>query len=225
MRWQIHHFDTVVSTNQTAYAFPTDSVVVAKHQSGGRGRYGRVWESPVGNLYLSAVVGDYGAQTPLLAFVVGVAVAEALSDYSVRLKWPNDVLLNGRKIAGILLEKADDCRTIIGIGVNVASCPTEGMLYETACLGEGIFIAEVEKRILKSLHKNLTLFETKGFDDIRKQWLMYAIGLGEYITVRLPDKQISGTFKELSPDGALVLATSDKTCFITAGDVFFNKGN
>ncbi len=225
MRWQIHHFDSVASTNQTARSFPTDSVVVACSQSGGRGRYGRVWESPVGNLYLWAGVGDYGAQTPLLAFVVGVAVAEALSNYSVRLKWPNDVLLNGRKMAGILLEKTDDCRTIIGIGVNVSSCPTEGMLYKTACLGKGISITEVEKRILESLDRNLTLFEVKGFNCIRERWLTYAIGLGECITVRLPDKQVSGIFKELSPDGALVLATSDKTCLITAGDVFFSKGN
>ncbi len=224
MRWQIHHLDMVVSTNQTAHSFPVNSVIVAQQQSGGRGRYGRVWESPKGNLYLSVVVGDYEYQTPLLAFVAGVAVAEALSDYPVRLKWPNDVLLDGRKLAGILLERTDDGRTIIGIGVNVASNPTQGMLYETASLGGTVSVATVEANVLSALDMYLTQFETTGFAGIRDRWLHYAAGIGKEVTVRLPDRQLSGIFQEFSPEGALVLATSDKTILISAGDVFLSKG-
>lgn len=224
MRWQIHYWDTVVSTNQTAQSLPVFSVVVAKQQSAGRGRYGRVWESPKGNLYLSAVVGDYGIKTPLLAFVVGVAVADALSDYSVRLKWPNDLLLNGKKVGGILLEKTEDNRTIIGIGVNVLSCPEKGMIYETACLGNKLPVSKIEKVILNALEQYLMLFETQGFSCIRDRWMNYVDKIGSHITVKMPDKQMSGIFKELSPEGALVLETSGKTCLITVGDVFFNEG-
>lgn len=221
MRWNIRHFDRLESTSQTAKDFPVNSVIIADSQSGGRGRYGRKWESPKGNLYLSVVLGDYGYQTPLLAFVVGVAVAEALSDFNVCLKWPNDILKSGKKLAGILLERTDDDRVIAGIGVNVASHPTQNMMYETASLAGKIAVDVVADRILTSLDKMLQLFESEGFSPIYHLWVDRAVGMGGPITVRLPDHQIRGIFKELSPDGALVLELPDKTIQkITAGDVF-----
>lgn len=221
MRWQITHFDRLESTSQTARDFPVNSVIIADSQSGGRGRYGRKWESPKGNLYLSAVLPDYGYQTPLLAFVVGVALADALSDFGVRLKWPNDVLLDGKKLAGILLERTDDGRIIAGIGVNVAFHPTQNVLYETESLKGQLSVEETANRILESLQNMLQLFETQGFTSIHRLWLFYALGIGGAVTVRLPDRQLQGVFKEFSPDGALVLELSDKTIQkITAGDVF-----
>ncbi len=221
MRWRIRHFDRLESTSQTAKDFPVNSVIIADSQSGGRGRYGRTWESPKGNLYVSVVLTDYGYQTPLLAFVVGVSVAEALSDFGVCLKWPNDVLKDGKKLAGILLERTDDGRVIVGIGVNVASHPTRNMMYETASLEGRISVDETADRVLMSLDKILRLFETDGFSPIYRLWMDRATGVGGPVTVRLPNRQMQGIFKELSPDGALVLELPDKTIQkITAGDVF-----
>ncbi len=226
MRWQTHFFDTVISTNQTAADFPVNSVIVANEQTGGKGRFGRTWYSPTGNLYLSAVVEDYGNATPRLAFVAGVAVAQALQDFDVRLKWPNDVLLQGGKLAGILLERTDDGRTIVGIGINVASCPTTGMIYPTASLNGRLTVPTVLNRVLTELDTLLTVFEAEGFAAIHPLWLRYAAGLGKSVTARLPDTTITGILKEFSPDGALVLETPDGTShIITAGDILLGNNN
>ena len=221
MKWQIEHFDTVGSTNEIAKSLPENSVVVAKCQTGGYGRYGRTWVSPKGNLYLSVVVKEYGDQTPLLSFVAGVAVREALGAFGVRLKWPNDILLNGGKVAGILLEKTDHKTVIIGIGINVALCPTEKMMYQTASLNEKISLKDLEEKVLSALKTNLDLLEEGQFALIREKWITYAVGLGEVIEVHLANQTIRGYFKEFSPQGELILETPDKIIHkITAGDVF-----
>lgn len=224
MKWQRHPFVEVVSTNQTALAFPIGSVIIAETQSGGRGRMGRVWCSPPGNLYLSAVVSDYGPRTPLLALVAGVAVAQALASFGVCLKWPNDVLLHGGKVAGILLEGTGDGRVIIGIGVNVVSHPSRAMMYQTADLGGRLTRDAVADLILDRLSVNLDLFATRGFEPLRREWVSLAAGLGQTMTVHTPRGTVSGTFKDLSPQGELILETPDKSVQkITAGDVFLYK--
>ncbi|MBQ7413241.1 MAG: biotin--[Alphaproteobacteria bacterium] len=221
MKWQIHHFEQVLSTNELAKDFPPQSVIIADIQTGGRGRYGRVWESPMGNLYLSAVVRNMGQHTPFMAFVAGIAVAESLSDFGVRLKWPNDVLLDGKKLAGILLEQTDDGRLIIGIGVNVLTAPNKKMLYPTADLCGKISREKLAKRILDTLSVYMDLLLEKGFEPVRKKWLKYADGIGHAVKVNLPHQVVEGIFKEISPKGELILETRDKTVQkITAGDVF-----
>ncbi|MBR6411825.1 MAG: biotin--[Alphaproteobacteria bacterium] len=221
MKWQIEHFDTVISTNKIARSLPENSVVVAKCQTGGYGRYGRTWESPKGNLYLSAVVKECGKQTPLISFVAGVSVREALMKFDVQLKWPNDILLDGGKVAGILLEKTDHQTVIIGIGINVASAPTKNMMYQTASLKDKISLKDLEEKILNALATNMALLNQGRFDLIRDKWISYAAGLGEMIEVHLPHQTISGLFKEFSPQGELILETPDKIIHkITAGDVF-----
>ena len=221
MKWQIKQFDQLVSTNETAKTFPVGSVITAAQQTGGRGRYGRSWESPTGNLYLSAIVPDFGERSSLLAFVAGLAVAEALSDFHVRLKWPNDVLLNGGKLAGLLLERRDDGCIIIGIGINIVSCPTTNMLYQTACLNGELTVSVAQEKVLTALSHYLAIFEEQSFEPIRQRWLSLAIGLGKSIKVNLPQKTLTGIFKELTPQGELVLETPDKIVHkITAGDVF-----
>ena len=221
MKWHIYHFEQVQSTNETAQNFPPQSVIIAARQTGGRGRYGRIWDSPVGNLYLSAVVQNMGQYTTFMAFVVGVAVAESLTDFGAVLKWPNDVLLDGKKVAGILLEQAEDGRLIIGIGINVLTSPAQNMLYPTTHLSGKISLIDLEKRILNSLSVQIELLQEKGFVVIREKWLKYAVGIGQMIKVNLPKKTIDGIFKEISPQGELILETRDKTVQkITAGDVF-----
>ena len=221
MEWSIETFDQVVSTNETAKNFPIGSVIVSTCQTGGKGRMGRTWVSPKGNLYLSAVVKDYGEKTPFLAFVVAVALAEAFVDFGACLKWPNDVLLNGGKLAGVRLERMEDKHVIIGIGVNVNSCPTDGMLYKTASLNGRIGLEKALNMTLNALSENIRLFEEQGFEPIRKKWLCYAEGLGLPIKAQLPTQTLVGVFKELSPQGELVLELPDKTVQkITAGDIF-----
>ncbi|MDY6408039.1 MAG: biotin--[acetyl-CoA-carboxylase] ligase [Pseudomonadota bacterium] len=221
MKWQIKQFDTVSSTNEIAKSLPAESVVIAKSQTGGHGRYGRIWKSPKGNLYLSAVVADLGDKTPLMSFVAGVSVIEALSDFPVSLKWPNDILLNGGKVAGILLEKTDIQTVVIGIGVNVVVAPTHGMMYQTACLENKISLHDLTEKILSALADNILLLANNQFNIIREKWIRHACGLGKIIEVHLAHQTIRGLFKEFSPQGELILETPDKIIHkITAGDVF-----
>ena len=221
MKWHIHLFHKVPSTNETAKTFPDSAVIVAECQSAGRGRYGRRWESPAGNLYLSAVVGGLGPLAPLMAFGAGIAVANALKQFEPRLKWPNDVLIGGKKVAGILLEQTEDGRLIIGIGVNVATCPPAGMtLYPTTCLENKMALVDLREKILDGLAETIAILKDQGFDPIRKLWLDRAVGMGSPVRVQMPRQEIIGTFKDLSPQGELVLETPAGTVHISAGDVF-----
>lgn len=224
MKWQVYHFQDILSTNETAKSFPDHAVIIAQRQNGGKGRYGRVWESPVGNLYLSAVVAGLGQQAPLMAFGAGIAVAEALASFGAGLKWPNDVLIAGKKVAGILLEQTEDGKLIIGIGVNVVSCPTTGMLYQATHLNGQITLSDLADKILSGLDSMISELQTNGFEPIRQKWMRLAVGIDQPIRVRLPHQEIGGVFRNLTPQGELVLETPDKTVQISAGDVFLIKG-
>lgn len=226
MKFKKHHFDALCSTNETAHSYEIGDVIIADTQTGGRGRYGKTWESPRGNLYMSVVLPDYDSDAGNLAFVLAVAVAQALQEFDVRIKWPNDILRDGKKLVGILLERAQD-KMIAGIGVNVASSPKAGMIYETADLGGTLTPFEVADRILTALSEMLHVFETQGFSSVRDTWKQLAIGIGSPIRVNLPNTQLNGIFKDLSLSGALMLQLPDTTIIeITAGAVFFetNKG-
>lgn len=223
MNWKTYFFDTIDSTNTLARQYDVGSVVVAKKQTAGRGRYGRQWESESGNLFVSFVVPVFDIQTPLLAFVFGVAVCEALPEFSVCLKWPNDVLLNGGKLAGILLE-CEQKKVIAGIGINVLSAPQDNVLYQTASLNGEISVNELIKRLFKTVSDNLNLFTQEGFLPIREKWLKYAYGIGKRIVVKLPDETITGVFEKLTPQGAISLKLDDGTIRqIVVGDVFFDN--
>ncbi len=224
MIWKKFTFETVDSTNKVAADYPIGSVIVANSQTRGHGRYGHTWVSETGNLYLSAVLKTYGEKTPLMAFVVAVCVAEALAQTGivVQLKWPNDVLLNGAKLAGILLEQAED-KLIVGIGVNCQSCP-DNLPYPATHLNGQIKADDLQNILLDKLTYWMDLFETEGFMPIYHKWKSYAMGIGEKISVRLPNETITGIFKDLSVSGALILTLPDKTeKQVTAGVVFFEN--
>ena len=224
MIWKKFTFETVDSTNKVAADYPIGSVIIANSQTSGRGRYGHTWVSDKGNLYLSAVLKTYGTQTPLMAFVVAVAVAETLSKagIDVQLKWPNDVLLDGAKLAGILLEQNDD-KLIVGIGVNCISCPND-LPYPVAHLNGKISAIELQDLIMQHLNNWIQLFEVKGFLSVYHEWKKYAIGIGKTITVRLPNETLTGIFRDLSESGALILELPDNTVkYVTAGVVFFEN--
>ncbi|MGN1062977.1 MAG: biotin--[acetyl-CoA-carboxylase] ligase [Alphaproteobacteria bacterium] len=223
MQWKKVHFDVLESTNKTAALYDIGTVVRADSQTGGRGRYGCRWVSPAGNLYMSVVLKTYDRQTPLMAFVTAVAVAEAFFPFDVRLKWPNDILKDQKKVAGILLECLED-KLIVGIGANLISHPTQGIPYAATDFCGAVSAARAEELILDRLAVNISLFETTGFEAVRDKWKRLAVGIGTHITVRLPHERLTGIFKDLSQSGALLLQLPDDTIKeITAGVVFFDN--
>ena len=214
--------------------------IVADEQVAGRGRHGRVWVSKPGNLYASLGLRAPcpSAQTPLLGFVAGVALADAICDIAphleggIRLKWPNDLLLNGAKCAGMLLEgtilPGNVQAVAIGIGVNIAHCP-EGLDQPASCLApetvpsdfgqitRDMLLAALSRRVTETMQ---VFVHGEGFAQIRNRWLAHALPIGERLRVRLPVGEHSGTFAGLSEAGHLLLATQSGQETIMVGDVF-----
>ncbi|MEX1146995.1 MAG: biotin--[acetyl-CoA-carboxylase] ligase [Sphingomonadales bacterium] len=209
--------------------------IVARRQTGGRGRHGRAWVSEPGNLFASRLLkADCPrACAPELSFVTSLAVRDAARDVlgqtvDVTCKWPNDVLVGGAKVAGILLEsegagpKAD--WVVIGVGVNVACAPENVMFRATSIRADGG--AATPDDMLTVLHRRLDhwlfIWRQRGFAAIRDAWMGSAARLGETVTVGQGPAGITGRFVDLDADGGLVLELPDGgTRTITAGDVLF----
>jgi BirA family biotin operon repressor/biotin-[acetyl-CoA-carboxylase] ligase len=197
--------------------------LVADRQTGGRGRQDRAWEGASGNFMGSTVVrrgqGDPPAQT--LAFVAGLAVIEALRPHcnGLRLKWPNDVLLDGGKLAGILLE-AENNAVIVGVGVNLAAAPPVAD-RPVSCLpkpvGRDLFAGQLAECFADQLRR----WRAHGVEPLLARWSIAAHSLGELLTVHEPGGgRLSGGFGGLDPDGALLLRLADgSVSAIHAGDV------
>lgn len=220
--------DITGSTNADALALPAGEdhvAVVAARQTGGRGRMGRPWVSPAGNLYVSyALRVDSPALAARYSFVAAVALARALEDIglSPRCKWPNDVLLNGRKAAGILLETNGKDRLVVGIGVNLASAPAEGTLYPAAAVADfGAVLSPAD--FLPLLTERFEAAEKEPFPAVLDAWRERAFGIGGPVRVNLPEKRLEGIFYGLDNDGALLLKCESEIKRITAGDVFFGR--
>ncbi|PKU25830.1 biotin--[acetyl-CoA-carboxylase] ligase [Telmatospirillum siberiense] len=208
------------------------TVVWAREQTAGRGRRGREWVSPAGNLHCSLLLdgGPEPSRTPQLAFVAAVAVRAALADLVpgavFQVKWPNDVLCHGRKISGMLLEQASSL-IVAGIGVDVAFAPEPG-LYPTTCLrqlGSGAEPFDVLAGLCEHLGVWYARWRSEGFAPIRQAWLDGAAGLSGPVTVRLSDETVlEGTFAGLDPEGALLLVEAGGgQRKVLAGDVFFRR--
>lgn len=210
----------------------------AERQTAGRGRQGRIWESPPGNLYASTLVrlrpGD--PPTPTLAFVAAIAL-ESVTREALRanfgdpyanfgdlcLKWPNDLLLNGAKLAGILLEREADA-VVIGFGVNLAHHPDLPDRPTTSLAAHGVPLGpEVFQVRLRGTFANFhSEWRISGPAPILTRWAERGHPPGTPLTAHLPDgAAIEGTFDRLAPDGALILRLADgATRVIHAADVF-----
>lgn len=213
------------------------TVVWAREQTAGRGRAGRNWASPPGNLYLSIILrpGLAPAAMPELGFVAAVALAEAVvqcTGLEPQCKWPNDLLIDGAKTAGLLLETetAGDGRVdwaVLGIGVNVESHPTDTPYPATdlaAAAGRKVDLRGLLDAVLARLAIRFAAWQRDGFAAIRSAWIARARGIGERIVVRLPQSEVSGRFIDLDPQGRLVLALDDGAQrSISAGEVFFGR--
>jgi BirA family biotin operon repressor/biotin-[acetyl-CoA-carboxylase] ligase len=209
--------------------------IVAREQTAGRGRHGRQWGSPPGNLYASLLLTDpcEPALAPQLGFVAGLALHDAASAVSglrnpeLALKWPNDLLIGRAKTAGLLLEgesRAGRLDLIIGFGVNVASSPADTP-YPATALAAHAPQATVETTLAmlsEAFVARLTTWSRPGgFGPTRAAWLERAAFLRETITLRLPEGPLSGVFSGIDPSGRLELDTPDGRRLIDAGDLYF----
>jgi BirA family biotin operon repressor/biotin-[acetyl-CoA-carboxylase] ligase len=214
---------------------PEGTLIWARRQTKGRGRRGRVWESPAGNLHLSIVLRPDVApmRAGEIAFVAALAAADACvalaPDAEIRCKWPNDVLAGGRKVAGLLIESSLSAGRldwlVAGIGLNLAAHPEAVEFPAThlaAHAGRTIAVGEGLAALAEAFAAGYRLWRERGFAPVRAAWLARAAGLGETIRVRLENTELTGTFGGIEGDGALVLILADGTSQrITAGDVFF----
>jgi BirA family transcriptional regulator, biotin operon repressor / biotin---[acetyl-CoA-carboxylase] ligase len=210
--------------------------VTAEGQTAGRGRRARRWVSEPGNLFASLALIDPAPAETLgnlpLVVALGVRNGMAALPYAgpplIAIKWPNDVLVNGRKAVGILIEseRLRDARiaVVAGIGINVASSPADTP-YPVTCLArEGCRagLAEVFERVADGVEAALALWDRgRSFAAIRTAWLANAVGLGAPCRVNLGERSIDGVFSDLDEAGRLVLREGDGAVrTISAGDVF-----
>ena len=237
-------YDTIGSTNAEAVTLankgedivPDGTLIWSLEQTSGRGRRGRDWQSPKGNLYTSLILRP---EVPLqkaaqLGFVASLAVYDALGNigpagHQVHCKWPNDVLLNEKKVAGILLESSGGTKVdhpdwiVLGMGLNVAWHPDNTEFPSTSLRFEAWpnSLNEVISAYTKSFLSWTNRWLDDGFAPIRKDWMWRCKGIGEEIEVRLENETLIGIFEDMEEDGALRLNVRGKTQRILAGDVFF----
>jgi BirA family biotin operon repressor/biotin-[acetyl-CoA-carboxylase] ligase len=239
--------DSVESTNDEAAAAarrgdPGRLWIIAREQRSGRGRHGRAWTSPPGNLYASLLLVDpcEPAVAPQLGFIAGVALHEAVAAETglnaprLGLKWPNDLLLDGAKVAGLLLEGHQHgdgtFAVVIGFGINIAAAP-DNTAYPAKALSTFKRDLSVES-LFASLSRSFAQhFEPwreaqatgagDPFGEVRREWTARAAGLGAPVTIRLPSGERSGSFVGLDEAGRLRLQTPAGTELIDAGDLYF----
>ena len=235
--------DQVESTNDEAKRLAETgaeegTLVWAREQTKGRGRQSRSFASPPGNLYMSLILRPDCpvAEAAQLGFVAALGVGDGVGSAAppmieVHFKWPNDVLFNGRKGSGILLESKISASVgldwlVLGIGVNLSSYPENTSFPATSLAFEGAppdlqveqLLEAISRHLLSWVHR----WRDEGFAPIRQAWLRHAKGIGEELEVRLSNERLRGTFRELDESGALVLELpGGETRRIHAGDVYF----
>jgi BirA family biotin operon repressor/biotin-[acetyl-CoA-carboxylase] ligase len=237
-------FGKIDSTNNIALGYfnnadPGKLWITAERQISGKGSRGRSWESERGNLYASLLLRLDAApdRLAMLTFVASLALYDVIARFvpanHLALKWPNDLLLDGAKVSGILLENHSASKNgtavIIGMGVNTASSPTEALYKSTSIKAAGISILPevVFKHLVIEMDKWLSIWNNgNNFDAIRENWLARSVGLGEKVIAKIADSQIHGIFEDIDRNGLLILKTSDnRRQSISVADIFFSNPN
>jgi BirA family biotin operon repressor/biotin-[acetyl-CoA-carboxylase] ligase len=239
--YSVASYDEIDSTNEEARRRAAVGErgplwICARRQTAGRGRRGRAWESPEGNLMATLLLapGVTAPEAARLSFVAALAVHDLVAAYAtratVRVKWPNDVLIDGKKVAGILLESSGSEGVdvlpwvAIGIGVNLTHGPAEAQYPATflGAHGRAPSPEEALAELAEAWETRFRVWRVSGFAAIREAWLGVAAGLGQPIEVRLPAETLHGRFETLMTDGALSLLLPDGSRrAVTAGEVFF----
>ncbi len=248
--YRLAAFDTIGSTSAEALeraraGDPGRLWVVAREQTAGHGRRGRPWQTARGNLAASLLLTVPAGQpkSATLGFAAGLALADAISACApdialkmalddaagpvgrLRLKWPNDVLVDGAKVAGILLEAVSGAGVVVGVGVNVERAP-EGVPYPATSLaacGTKVTSEELFMALSAAWVEQEQLWDCgRGFPVIRQNWLSHAAGLGSPIAVSVGGETFRGAFETIDEEGRLVVRAADGSArSIAAGDVHF----
>jgi BirA family biotin operon repressor/biotin-[acetyl-CoA-carboxylase] ligase len=236
--WRLETYDSLTSTSdlcrrRAAAGEPAGLAVLARRQEQGRGSFGRAWSSPAGNLYLSVLLRPCGPlrEGGLWSLFAAVALADAveplLSDAArLKVKWPNDLLLDGCKLAGILLDSAagPDGRfasLIIGFGLNLASKP-ELPDRQAACLADIVTPPPPEAvaaALLERIGHWLAIQQAEGFAPVRAAWLARTIPLATPLLLRQGGQDVPGIFAGLAEDGSLLVDTLTARRTFAAGEV------
>ncbi len=236
----LHHYESLESTNAKAFELAQEGgfhgeVIVTEHQTQGKGRRGRAWASPAGkNLAMSVILRPEIApsRAPELTLVAAVALVETLKDSNVdaRIKWPNDVQINGKKVAGILTELSADVErvhfVIVGVGVNlnseladfppeVAELATSVSLNRPSPVHRALFMAA----LLGKLEDWFEIWSDQGFEPVRAAWKNASSMLGQEVLVRADAKELRGVAEDIDASGALLLRVGDTLERVLSGDV------
>jgi BirA family biotin operon repressor/biotin-[acetyl-CoA-carboxylase] ligase len=238
----IHQFEELDSTNNLAFSLAenkkifANEIIVARKQNKGRGRLDRKWESPIGNLYFSLVLQPKIAVEKIsqISFIaicaLQMAVAEVFKTQkitaNIQNKWPNDLLIEQKKVAGILLESKisnENCEfVILGIGLNIDSNPTQTLFPATniknfSCNISALKMLEIFLENFTKLYENWLNF---GFENIRNLWHGNAYNLHSQMRIIIDNSIIEGIFQEIDKDGNLIIKTNNNLIKkITFGDV------
>ncbi len=241
-------FNTLDSTNLEAKRIVLKGieqklVIVSNEQTKGKGRNSRIWDSPSGNLYMSILLrsDDFCDKKSDLSFVTAITVYEALFsvikdsgyDFDLTIKWPNDILVNHAKIAGILLESIKSYGKdylIIGIGINISYFPKFADKQTTSLEKlniKNITPSEILDKVMESFSYYYKLWQNEGFEEIRKLWLARSFPRGSIITISDGKNRISGIFEDIDgKDGAIMVKLlSGEIRRLSSGDVFFGNDN
>lgn len=240
--WTLLACETIGSTNDEAMqradrGAAEGTVVWAKRQVSGRGRRGRIWQSPEGNLYTSILVrpGTSAEVAAQLSFVTALAVGDTVAAHipagrRIGFKWPNDVQVDGAKISGILLESAVGqnglvSQVVVGTGINVGWRPAPGETpypaTSLAALGGEARLEPVLESYCEAMARWIGRWRTHGFGAVRDAWVAQAGNIGQMIEVKTGRDVLTGRFAHLDETGALILEGNDgRTTRVTAGEIF-----
>lgn len=225
IQFRIEHHHEVTSTSdivrQRLLAGDAQGLVVRGDiQTKGRGRLGRRWSSPAGNLYCSILLRPdvEPAQLPSLSLVVGLKLARAIGPLA-RLKWPNDVLIDDAKTAGILLE-AEAGAVIVGIGVNITNFPDD-LPYDATCLAQAGIASTAENLLslfLNGFPEIYATWQVDGFEPFRDSWLALGPSPGQLMRIRDGDSIRAVTFDNIAPNGSLIVRNGDRFEQLTSAE-------
>jgi BirA family biotin operon repressor/biotin-[acetyl-CoA-carboxylase] ligase len=238
-------YDHLDSTNSEALRLAHNGVkgnhvIFAKLQTDGRGRHGKHWDSPEGNFYLSLLLDPIftvqsGAE---LSFVTSLAVKDAImyvlgiNYLNISFKWPNDILLNGKKLGGILLESSSTPQKnipdwfIVGVGINLMHYPNEADYPATSLKDEGFGEVPVNL-VLNAFMESFStryMWRNRGFNTLRLEWVNNAFNLNKPVTVIFKGEKLQGIFEDIDEAGSLLMRLPDgQIKKIVAGEVFFES--
>ncbi len=228
--WRLKTHESLPSTSDLCRELaeagePEGFAALARRQTAGRGSRGREWIAPIGNLNLSVLLRprERAASAGQWSLLAAVALAEALAPADPRVKWPNDLLLDGRKVAGILLDSADDGQgslawLVIGIGVNLSHVP-EGYDGSAGTLRSAEAPEAVAARVLERIDAWRRVRLLEGFGPVRAAWLSRAHSIGETISLRVGGERVGGQFAGLGEDGSLMLQSGGRVRAFATGEV------